>query len=70
MRYLVKSKHVTAIWPQDLSGLTSALKQAMSISKQWPDEVVTISVHAPGNTVAFRKFKDQQEVWRSEPVDG
>lgn len=66
MRYLVKSPHVAAIWPQDLGGLTGALKQAMDVSKKWPDDVVTIAVHEPGNTVAFRKFKDQEEIWRSE----
>ena len=70
MRYIVSSIHTTCIWPGNLDGLKAALKQTMVMSKQWPDEVLTVSIHEKGSPrVPFRKFKDQCEIWRSEPLE-
>lgn len=69
MRYIVTSTMRAEIWPQTLAGLTSALKSAMKLSKERPDEIVTIAIHEKGSpSVPFRKFKDQAEIWRSDPV--
>jgi hypothetical protein len=68
MRYLMSSSLGSKIFPQNLEGLTSALKEACRLSTQI-NTPVTLSIHEPGRTVKFRVFQDGATVWLAEPDD-